>query len=135
MKRHPATTIYIALTGLVALIALFQPFTFGLGYFGSLDNFDLHEVLGGGVLHGLTVLILIAALVSPDRSQLWPWALGLVVLVTMQISLVGARDDAEWVAALHPLVGVLILLMALWMHWSARHLEHPAPSRPAATGT
>ena len=89
MKRHPATTVYIALTGLFALIAFFQPFTFGLGYFGSLDNFDLHEVLGGGVLHGLSVLILIAALVSPDRRRLWPWALGLLVLVTAQIALRG----------------------------------------------
>ena len=52
MKRHPATTVYLALTGLFALIAFFQPFTFGLGYFGSVDGFDLHEVLGGGVLHG-----------------------------------------------------------------------------------
>ncbi len=135
MKRHPATTVYIALTGLFALIAFFQPFTFGLGYFGSLDNFDLHEVLGGGVLHGLSVLILIAALVSPDRGLLWPWALGLLVLVTAQIAFVGARDDAEWVAALHPLFGVTALLMAMWMHWSARHPAHPEPSQPAATGT
>jgi hypothetical protein len=135
VKRHPATTVYIALTGLFALIAFFQPFTFGLGYFGSVDGFDLHEGLGGGGLHGLTVLILIAALVSPDRRRLWPWALGLLVLVTVQIMFVGARDDAEWVAALHPLFGVTALLMAMWMHWDARHLERPAPSPPAATGT
>ena len=132
MKRHPATTVYIALTGLVALIAFFQPFTFGLGYFGASDGFDLHEVMGGGVLHGLTLLILIAALVSPDRSGLWPWALALLVLVTVQIALVGTRDDAAGVAALHPLLGVSALLMAGWMHWAARKPVGAAPP-PAAT--
>ena len=135
VKRHPATTVYIALTGPGSRsIAFFQPFTFGLGYFGT-HGFDLHEVLGGGVLHGLTLLILIAALVSPDRRGLWPWALGLLVLVTVQIALVGARDDAAGVAALHPLLGVTALLMAGWMHWQARRPAHPAPSAPAATCT
>ena len=50
--------------------------------------------------------MLIAALVSPDRRRFAPWALGLLVLVTVQIALVGARDDARGVAALHPLLGV-----------------------------
>ena len=127
MKRHPATTVYIALTGLFALIAFFQPFTFGLGYFGASDGFDLHETLGFGVLHGLTVLLLIVALVSPDRRRLGPWAFGLLVLVTVQIFLVEARDDAAGVAALHPLLGVTALLMAGWMHWDGRR----APVREA----
>ena len=135
MNRHPATTVYLALTGLFALIAFFQPFTFGLGYFGASDGFDLHEVLGGGVLHGLTVLILIAALVSPDRRRLAWWALGLLVLVTAQIGLVETRDDAAGVAALHPLLGVSALLMAGWMHWLARRPAQPAPSPRAATST
>jgi hypothetical protein len=135
VNRHPATTVYIGLTGLFALIAFFQPFTFGLGYFGASDGFDLHEVLGGGVLHGLTLLMLIAALVSPERRRLAPWAFGLLVLVTVQIALVETRDDAAGVAALHPLLGVSALLMAAWMHWLARRPAHPAPSPPAAPGT
>jgi hypothetical protein len=135
VSRHPATTAYLVFTGLFALIAFFQPFTFGLGYFGASDDFDLHELLGAGVLQGLTVLVLIAALVSPERRRLAPWAVGLLVLVGLQISLVGARDDAAGVAALHPLLGVTALLMAGWMHWLARHPGHPAPSPPAATGT
>ena len=120
MKRHPATTVYVALTGLFALIAFFQPFTFGLGYFGASDGFDLHEVLGVAVLHSLAVLILIAALVSPERRRLALWALALLVLVTVQIALIEFRDDAAGVAALHPLLGVTALLMAGWMHYDGR---------------
>ena len=120
MKRHPVTTLYVALTGLFALIAFFQPFTFGLGYFGTVDGYELHEGIGAGLLHGLTVLALIAALVSPDRRRLAPWALGLLVLVTVQIFLIEARDDASGLAALHPLLGVTALLMAGWMHLDGR---------------
>ena len=128
MKRHPATTAYLVITGLFVLGAFFQPFTFGLGYFGASDGFDLHETIGGGVLHGLTLLALIAALISSDRRRDAPWALGLLVLVTVQIFVVEARDDAAGVAALHPLLGVTALLMALWMHMLARR----APAAPAA---
>jgi hypothetical protein len=129
MKRHPATTVYVALTGLFALIAFFQPFTFGLGYFGASDGFDLHEVLGFAVLHSLTLLILIAAVVSPERRRLAWWALGLLVLVTVQISLIEeAAADAPGVAALHPLLGVTALLMAGWMHYDGRK----KPAAPAA---
>ena len=135
MSRHPATTAYMALTGLFALGAFVQPFTFGLGYFGSVDGYGLHEAIGAGLLQGLTVLILIAALVSPDRRRLAPWALGLLVLVGVQTSLVGARDDASALAALHPLLGVTALLMAGWMHWQARHQARPAPSPRAAPST
>ena len=81
------------------------------------------------------VLILIAALVSPDRRRLAWWALGLLVLVTAQIGLVETRDDAAGVAALHPLLGVSALLMAGWMHWLARRPAQPAPSPQAATST
>ena len=44
--------------------------------------------------------------------------------MTIQISLVGARDDAAGVAALHPLLGVTALLMAIWMHMLARRARH-----------
>jgi len=56
MRRSPATTIYLVLTCIFALGALLQPFTFGLGYFGASDGYDLHEVLGGGVLHGIALI-------------------------------------------------------------------------------
>lgn len=128
MRRHPATTVYLVLTGIFVLGAFFQPFTFGLGYFGASDGFDLHETIGGGVLHGITLLALIAALISPDRRRDAPWALGLLVLVTVQISLVETRDDAAGIAALHPLLGVVALLMAGWMHLLARR----EPAAPAA---
>ena len=129
MGRHPATTVYLVLTGIFALGALLQPFTFGLGYFGASDGYDLHEVLGGGVLHGIALLALIAALISPDRRRHAPWALGLVVLATVQILLPDTRDDAPVLAALHPVLGIALIGMAFEMHRAARtRPDTPAPA-------
>lgn len=120
MRRGPATTVYLVLTGIFALVAVLQPFTFGLGYFGASDSYDLHELLGGGILHGIALLALIAALVSPDRRRDAPRALALLVLVTIQILLPETRDDAAVLAALHPLLGIALIGMAFDMHMTAR---------------
>jgi len=117
----------MALTGLFALLAVLQPFTFGLGYFGAADSYEIHEIIGGSVLHGIALLALIAALASPDRRQLWPLALGLFVLATIQIALPATRDDAAVLAALHPLLGIALIGMAFDMHMRARKL----PGTPA----
>jgi hypothetical protein len=42
-------------------------------------------------------------------------AAGLVVLVTVQIGLVGARDDAPGLAALHPVLALFALGLAVHM--------------------
>ena len=120
MRRSPATTIYLVLAGIFALGALLQPFTFGLGYFGASDGYDLHEVLGGGVLHGIALLALIAALASPDRRRHAPWGLGLLVLATVQVFLPETRDDAPVLAAFHPVLGIALIGMAFQMHTLAR---------------
>ena len=127
MRRSTATTIYLYLTGLFVLFAIFQPFTFGLAYFGASDGYELHEFLGGAVLHGLSLFALIAALASPDRRRDAPWAVGLFVLVTVQIVLPDQRDDAAALAALHPFLGVISIGVAGWMHLLARR-----PSAAAA---
>jgi len=106
-----------------------QPFTFGLGYFGASDSYDIHEVLGGGVLHGIALLALIAALVGPDRRRDATRALVLFVLVTVQIFLPETRDDAAVIAALHPLLGIFLIGMAFDMHRVAR--AQPGTPAPA----
>ncbi len=114
-RRHPATRIFLALTGLFALGAFFQPFTAGLGIFG--EGFEAHEGLGY-LLHGLTVLGFIAALVSPDRRRDAPLGLALALLVTIQLFVV--ESGTAGIQALHPLLGVTALLLAIGIHLRAR---------------
>jgi hypothetical protein len=129
MRRSPAATVYLVLTGIFVLGAIFQPFTFGLGYFGASDGYGLHEAIGAGVLQGIALLALIVALVSPDRRRDAPRALGLFVLVTVQVLLPDTRDDAAVLAAMHPLLGIFLIGMALDMHRVARRRsDAPAPA-------
>ena len=114
-RRHVATKIYLALTGIFALGAFFQPFTAGLGIFGG--EFEAHEGLGW-MLHTLTVLAFVAALISPTRRRDAPLGLALAVIVTVQLLVV--ESDTAAVAALHPFLGVTALLLAVATHLLAR---------------
>ena len=122
-RRHPATTAFLVLSGFFALGALLQPFTAGLGIFG--ESFDAHEGLGSA-LHGITLLALVAALISPSRRRDAPLAVVVFALVTVQLFVVESGTTA--VAALHPFLGVSALLLAAWAHLRARA---EAPSRAA----
>jgi hypothetical membrane protein len=114
-RRHPATKVFLALTGIFALGAFFQPFTAGLGIFG--ESFSAHQGLGW-MLHTLTLVALVAAVVSPTRGRDAPLALALAAIVTVQVLLVNV--DAAAVQALHPLLGVSSLLLAIGIHLRAR---------------
>src|SRR4051794_32584087 len=89
-RRHPATTAVFGLCVLWSLAVLVQIFLAGIGI-GELGgkSIDPHKTLGG-ILHAGTAIILIAALISPSRRRDGPLALGLLVLVTVQITLIDA---------------------------------------------
>jgi hypothetical protein len=110
--------------GLVVL----QVFFAGLGIFGA-ESFDTH-VNFGNVLHGLTAVLLILAILGPRTRRDIGMAAGLVVLVTLQIGLVGTRDDAPGLAALHPVLA--LFAMGLAAHMGAHALRSIRAPRAAA---
>ena len=114
-RRHPATKVFLALTGIFALGAFIQPFTAGLGIFG--EGFDAHRSLGF-LLHGLTLAGVIAAVMSPTRRRDAPLGLLLFLVVTIQLFLVNAGSAG--IQALHPVLGVTSLLLAIGIHLLAR---------------
>jgi hypothetical protein len=111
--RDRVTTVYGALALLWAAAVVLQVFFAGLGIFGA-SSFKTHTDFGG-ILHGFTALLLILAIVGPRTGRDIGMAAGLVVLVTVQIGLVGARDDAPGLAALHPVLALLALGLAVHM--------------------
>ncbi len=121
MRRGPATTVYLALSGIFVLGAFLQPFTFRPGVLRRVGRLrPTRDPRGESVLSGVSLLALIAALAGPDRRRDAPWALGLIGLVAVQILLPDTQDDAAGLAALHPLLGVIAIGMAGWMHLLAR---------------
>jgi hypothetical protein len=102
---------YLGLGILFNVGVVVQFFLAGLGIFGA-ESFAAHRDLGN-VLHAATVLLLILALVGRIGGRDILLTLGLVVLVTVQISLPETRDDAPGIAAFHPVLALAILgLMA-----------------------
>ena len=53
------------------------------------------------------------ALLGPRTGRAIGLSFGLLVLMTIQIMLVNARDDAPYVAALHPVFALLVLGLAV----------------------
>ena len=77
-------------------------------------TFDAHRGLGWILLLGSLVLLLLALLAWPGRRRLVGSAV-LFVLLIVQSVLGGLGEDAPWVAALHPVNGLLILGLASFL--------------------
>ena len=111
--RDRVTTVYGVLALLWAAAVVLQVFFAGLGIFGA-SSYKTHTDFGG-ILHGFTALLLILAIIGPRTGRDIGMAAGLVILVTVQIGLVGARDDAPGLAALHPVLALFALGLAVHM--------------------
>jgi len=135
--RRPSTLVYGYLSVLFMLGVVVQVFLAGLGIFGA-ESFDAHKDFGG-ILHGVTALILLAAIFGPRTRMDIGLSFGLLVLTTVQLSLVGdsIREDAPGVAALHPVFALFVLGLAGVMAWRVlgRGTAGPAPGPPATAGS
>jgi hypothetical protein len=127
--RARITTVYGALAMLWALAVVVQVFLAGLGIFGA-ASFDAHKSFGF-ILHAILALLVILAIAGPRTGRDIGMAVGLLVLVTIQISLVSARDDAPGLAALHPVLA--LAAMGLAVHMGMHALRGSRRERAAAT--
>ena len=93
---------------LVALVVQF--FLAGLGVFGA-ESFEAHRTLGYALQGGAIILLLLALVGRLGRSVVWPIAL-LVVLAIVQSLLAAAKDDARYLAALHVVNALAIVVLA-----------------------
>ena len=96
--RSGATTAYAAIALLIAVGVIVQVFLAGLGVFGA-ESFDAHEGFGW-MLHTAAIVVFLLALLGPRTGRAIGVSFGLLVLMTIQIMLVNARDDTPYLAAL-----------------------------------
>jgi hypothetical protein len=135
--RSFARTAYVVVVWIFVACLVVQLFLAGLGTFAGYQNFLTHRDFG--YLFGLLVLplIILAALARLPRRFIL-LSLLLLVLFAMQSVLILFRSDAPSIAALHPLNGVLILLIALWLGIAVRRFVPPplgtAPTEQAGPG-
>jgi hypothetical protein len=118
--RNGVTTAYYWLALLIAVAIVVQVFLAGVGVFGA-NSFDAHESFGW-MIHSAAILLFILALIGPRTRRAIGMSFGLLALMTIQIELVGARDDEPYVAAFHPVLALFVLGLAV-------HIGMPAISR------
>ena len=144
-----ADKIFAVLAAITALALLVQVFLAGVGVFGinaakpeDASSFDPHRALGE-IIGGLALLMLIAALVArASKRVMWSSIVLFLLAEFAQHGLASGGNDNKWVGGLHALDGVIILLLALWLHLDSRprlmgrpaHGQHSAdtPAAPAA---
>ncbi|MEA2318748.1 MAG: hypothetical protein QOD44_2937 [Solirubrobacteraceae bacterium] len=112
-RREGPARIYGWLAMAFAGLVVLQVFFAGLGLFGA-ESFDLHRSFGN-ILHGLTAVLLLLAILGPGTRRDIVMAIALVVLATVQIGIVSARDGAPGLAALHPVLALALLGLAVHM--------------------
>jgi hypothetical protein len=125
--RSGATTAYHGLALLMAVGVVVQVFLAGLGIFGA-ESFSAHEGFGW-TLHTAAIVLFLLSLLGPRTARAIGMAFGLLVLLTVQIALVGARDDTPYLAALHPVLALFVLGLAfhIGMPLVSRRRAAPAP--------
>ena len=108
--RAGATTAYRGLGLLIGIGGIVQVFLAGLGIFGA-ESFSAHEGFGWA-LHTAAIVVFLLALLGPRTARAIGMGFGLLALMTIQILLVGTRDDTPGLAALHPVLALFVIWLA-----------------------
>jgi hypothetical protein len=123
--RSVARTIHLIVACLFVAGLFVQVFLAGLGVFSSTSGFTTHVGVGYS-LSLLPIILVVVGLVGGLGRRLALLAVLEFALFVLQSVFVAMRTSAPAVAALHPVNGFLILLIALLIvreSWAARALE------------
>jgi cytochrome b561 len=120
---------YSLVAWLFAIAAVVQVYLAGQGVFAT-GSFELHRNVGYAIgILALILLVLSFAARMPLRV-IAATAL-LFVLMILQSVLVLMRADQPNLAALHPVNGFLIVLLAVWIAWKTLgYIRAPLPPEP-----
>ena len=126
----------VARTGLAVVAWLFvacifvQIFLAGLGVFDSPQAFITHRDFGY-IFGWLTLVMVILAVVARSGRRLIALTALALLLFALQSVFIAVRTDYPAVASLHPVNGVLLLLVAIVVGRDAMALRSRAPEAAA----
>jgi len=113
MARRYARIGFVGAAWLFVACVVGQIFLAGLGVFGlPAADFTAHRDWGY-TIGWLTLIILVLAIAGRFPRRVIGLSAGLLILFSLQSIFVAVRVDYPSVAALHPLNGFLILLVAI----------------------
>lgn len=113
MAQRIAQPVHLGLAWLLVAGLLVQVFLAGLGVFAGPANFATHRDFGY-LLEALPFFMAVTALPARLGRQQVVAAAVMFGQFILQSVFIALRADLPAVAALHPVNGVLILLVAIW---------------------
>ena len=133
--RNGAYTALAAVAFFFAACLLVQVFLAGMGVFDGPERFEAHRNFGYTI--GVLTLVMVVIAVAGRVGRV---LIGLSVLTLVQFSLQSVfilfREDQPAIAALHPVNGVLLLVVTLAigrLAWSGRAAQARARAADAST--
>jgi hypothetical protein len=119
VAREYARIAYLVAAWLFVLCVLVQLFLAGLGVFAGYQNFFTHRDFA--YLFGwLPVVMIVAGLLGRMPRRMIVLALVLFGLMALQSVFIIFRTQRPELAALHPVNGGVILVLAVWLAQRAR---------------
>ena len=116
---------YLTVAWLFLASVVVQVFLAGLALFAG-ESFELHALFGFSAVHLLSLLLIpLAALARAGRRSI-SLAVGLFVVMSVQVSLPGLRTTLPLAAALHPVNALLIFWLGLQITRGADALRRVA---------
>jgi hypothetical protein len=108
-----------------------QVYLAGQGVFVTNGNFELHRNVGWGI-SALALVLLVLGFAGRLGWRMIGASALLVGLMVLQSVLIFMRTDQPNIAALHPVNGFLIVVVALWLAWRGLgYVRAPLPPEPA----
>ena len=136
MSRSLVPAAFLAVSAVFVAGVVIQFFLAGLGVFESAAAFITHRDFGRAFGWLVLIMLILAIAGRLPRRQLL-LVIGIIVAYAFQSVFVAVRADAPFVAALHPLNGVLILLLGIEVvryAWVTR-VARPSGEEAAAHGS
>ena len=128
--RSAMRTVFLAISVLLVAGLFGQVFLAGLGVFDSPARFATHRDFGY-TLELLPLLLIVVGLIGRVPRRQVGLAVVILLLFFLQSVFVQLRADQPTIAALHPVNGFVITLLAIvlarWA-WLTRHVPAPAPA-------
>ncbi len=110
--RSVARSAHLVVAWLLVAGLVIQVFLAGLGVFSDPASFETHRDFGY-MLELLPLILLVLGYMARLGRRAAGLAAGIFGLFLLQSVLVGFRDDAPQIAALHPVNGFLITILAV----------------------
>jgi hypothetical protein len=120
--RPAARAVFIGVSWLLVAGLVVQVFLAGLGVFDSPTRFAIHRDVGY-MLELLPLVMLVAAVLGRLGRRFVVLSAAIFGLFLLQSVFIAFRADAPTIAALHPVNGFLIVLLAVVVARDARAIE------------